>query len=83
MERTGFGYTSWVLGWTLLVGALFLVVPTFFLFGIQVASWVSAGVLFVACLLTWLSFEAARALQADAERDARVGALDGSASKVS
>lgn len=64
-ERMGLGWVLWVSGWSLLVGSVLFVLPTYLMAGTEVALWLASGVAFVSLCLTWLAAEAGHALNAE------------------
>ncbi len=64
----GMGWPLWVFGWGLLVGGAVFALPSYFAFGVTVATWVSGVVAALSLLLAWMSAEAGRALNASVER---------------
>ena len=72
-ERMGMGWLLWVLGWGLLVGGGVFVVPSYFVFGSEVAVWVAGGVAGVTLILCWLGYEAAQALNLEAQHESDAG----------
>ncbi|HSC89490.1 MAG TPA: hypothetical protein VLC09_19545 [Polyangiaceae bacterium] len=58
-------WVLWVAGWSLLVGALVIVLPCYFFLGTQGALWASGAVAVVSAVLVWLSAEAHAAFVAD------------------
>lgn len=72
-QRSKIGFAAWVSGWSLLVGALLVVLPAYLLAGRQVALLSAAGVVGASLCLAWLGVEFAGALRAAApakEREA-------------
>ena len=64
-QEFGTTWELWVLGWQCFVGSALILIPVYLLAGRTAALWTAPVVALSAVAVSWLSFEARRALQAD------------------